>query len=279
MKDTYYKEEYNLYNLLDKELKEKGKNWATKEKMDYIYIRLCQIFNYDERWSYTSSEELRQIIFSKKTDIFKVDTSKVVCSTFSEIFKDLLLYLLSDDEYFDFAQANYIKETNHVYVTATLKDGTYVEYDPILKCNDFLNAAKGLPIQGININNGLATWQNELKQEEIYQNIGYKSDYLEYLKLLKKEVFQKKINGKDLFEYLIETTNTNNLGMYEVNNLLNYISKCIYNKNLNEFGIFLNSEDIDNIIRFYYLDGFVSKYKEEEKNGKVTIEKIKQYRF
>ena len=274
MKDAYYIEEYNLYNILNKELIEKGINWTTKEKIDYIYIRLCQIFNYDERWSYTSSEELRQTIFSKKTDIFKVDTSKVVCSTFSEMFKDFLLYLLSDDENFDFAQANYVKDTNHVYVTATLKDGTYVEYDPILNGNDFLNATKGLPIHGINIDNGLPIWENELEQEKIYHNIGYKTDYLKYLNLLKEEVKQKDIKAKELFNYLVKTTNTNNIGMYELNNLFNYISKYIYNKNLNELGIFLNSEELNNIIRFYYLEGFKSKYKVEEKDGKIKIRKL-----
>ena len=276
MKDAYYIEEYNLYNILNKELIEKGINWTTKEKMDYIYIRLCQIFNYDERWSYTSSEELRQAIFSKKTDIYKVNTSKVVCSTFSEIFKDLLLYLLSNDENFDFAQANYVKDTNHVYVTATLKDGTYVEYDPILNGNDFLNATKGLPIHGINIDNKLPIWENELEQEKIYHNIGYKTDYLKYLNLLKEEVKQKDIKAKELFNYLVKTTNTNNIGMYELNNLFNYISKYIYNKNLNELGIFLNSEELNNKMSFYYLEGFESKYKEEEKNGKVILKELKK---
>ena len=119
-------------------------------------------------------------------------------------------------------------------------------------------------------------WENELEQEKIYHNIGYKTDYLKYLNLLKEEVKQKDIKAKELFNYLVKTTNTNNIGMYELNNLFNYISKYIYNKNLNELGIFLTSEELNNKMSFYYLEGFESKYKEEEKNGKVTIKKIKR---
>ena len=48
MVDRYRIESYNLYDILRQELNTFGTNWTAKEKADYIYIRMCQKFNFDD---------------------------------------------------------------------------------------------------------------------------------------------------------------------------------------------------------------------------------------
>lgn len=276
MKDLYYIDEFDLYSLLFKELKEKSANWSSKEKCDFIYIRLCQIFNYDERWSYTSSGNLRGKIYDKIVYEKAVDTRKLVCSSFSFLFSNLINLLLEEDNVIAFAEGN--ANECHVYTEVSFLDGTIVKYDPIsfkIKSNDFMNAKKGLPIKGIHILNENADWENEIIQEKNFYNIGYKTNYLDYLKLLKEEVLKNNINGEKFLDYLVETTNFDSMGMYEVNNFFNYNTKAVFGKNLNDLGVFLNSEQINYVIDFCYMVGDKIKYREIEKNGRVLFKKFK----
>ena len=245
MTDRYHIKKYNLLEMLDDEIN-KHSSWSSKEKADYIYIRMCQLFNYDERWRYTESEKLRGKIFDKMIDVTNVNTSKTVCSGFSNAFADIINMLLSGCKDFDTILT--YGEESHMYTSAWFND-IVCTYDPILFTNDFLNAKKNLPILGIKINN-LDIWEEELVQEDSFKRIGY-------------------------FDYLINNLDFNNLGIYEANNLLNMQAKAQYQKNFNSLGIDLNYQETnDNGIVFTYSYNNKDRYEVSEDSSKIKVLKL-----
>ena len=114
MVDKYRIESYNLYDILRQELNTFGTNWTAKEKADYIYIRMCQKFNFDERWRYSNNKLLHDAIFDRELDITNIDLSKTVCNGFSRAFCDMLNILLVDCNDFDMALTH--GKLGHVFI-------------------------------------------------------------------------------------------------------------------------------------------------------------------
>lgn len=271
MADRYHIKKYNLLEMLDDEIN-KYSSWSSKEKADYIYIRMCQLFNYDERWRYTSSKKLRDKIFDKMIDVTKVNTSKTVCSGFSNAFADIINILLSG--YKDFDTILTYGEESHMYTSAWFND-IICTYDPIFfTTNDFLNAKKNLPILGIKINN-LDDWEEELVQEESFEIIGYSTTGIEKLKNIRKKAYINSDSYESFFDYLINNLDFSDLGIYEVNNLLNMQAKAQYQKNFNRLGIEFNHQETnDNEIIFTYSYDNKDRYEVREDSGKVKVLKL-----
>jgi len=268
--DRYHIKKYNLLEMLDDEIN-KHSSWSSKEKADYIYIRMCQLFNYDERWRYTESEKLRGKIFDKMIDVTNVNTSKTVCSGFSNAFADIINILLSGCKDFDTILT--YGEESHMYTSAWFND-IVCTYDPILFTNDFLNAKKSLPILGIKINN-LDIWEEELVQEDSFKRIGYSKSGVEKLKNIRKKANINSDSYESFFDYLINNLDFNNLGIYEANNLLNMQAKAQYQKNFNSLGIDLNYQETnDNGIVFTYSYNNKDRYEVSEDSGKIKVLKL-----
>ena len=269
--DRYYIDEYNLLEILDDEINKYGSNWTSKEKADYIYIRMCQLFNYDERWRYTKNIELRNKIFDKYLDITKVDTKKLVCSSFTNAFADVVNTLLVGNKDFDCVLT--YGEESHMYSGAFLS-GTICTYDPIFFTDDFLNSKKNLPIKGIKINN-MDDWKEEIVQAKSFRKIGYSNNGLKKLKNIRENALNNSSNNEEFFDYLIKNLDFSDLGIYESNNLLNMQAKIQYNKNFNNLGInFDHFETSDNEIIYTYSYNNKDRYEMHEDKGKVKVLKL-----
>lgn len=84
----------NVLELLDKELREKGKNWTIEEKVRYVYIRSCEIFTYDPRYrlySHLRQKEKLAELSQKKLDLERVDDFRVICFSYSDYVLSRLL--------------------------------------------------------------------------------------------------------------------------------------------------------------------------------------------
>ena len=274
MGDIYRVDSFNLYQILKDEIDEKGSNWTSKEITDYIYIRLCQIFNYDERWSCTLDDDFRNEIYDKEIDIFNVDTKKVVCSSFSKMFEMLVNVLLMGRDDFDMALTEGDINTGHMNTICYYSDGSSKGYDPILSYNDFLNAKKGLPIEGITYSETLSMWKRELRYEEAMYKIGYKNTYEDFLRRL-KDITDRELEANDLVYFLLSITDIEGLGMAEVNKLLNIECKEMYGRGLKSFGVQLKSEEDNKRIRFHYMIDGISRYEEEETEKGVVFTNFK----
>lgn len=270
MGDIYSVEAFNLYEIISKEIEQKGSNWTSKEVSDYIYIRLCQIFNYDERWYYTEDVDFKNELYDKEIDIFNVTTRKVVCSSFSKMFEELNNLILWGRPDFDMALIQGDPNTGHMGTTVYYTDGTSKTYDPVLSHNDFLNAKKGMPIEGIFYSQTLSMWERELTYEEAMYKIGYRNKYLSFLNKL-KSVASDEVAGFGVLSFLLSVTEIEGLGMVEVNKLLNVECNEMYGKGLKEFGVHLRSKEIDGRIIFNFLIDGESKYTEEETDKGVVF--------
>ena len=273
MEDIYDVRRYNLRGLLKEEIDELRSFWPTKEITDYIYVRFCQLFNYDERWFYAKSEDFRNIIFEKEIDISNVDTSKLICSSFSKALVSALNSLLEGWDNFDKAEVVSDPRILHMSVKVFYKDGTFKIYDPILDWNDFLNAKIGLPIEGISYSDEVSELDRKNRTRCSMESIGYTADYLAVLDELKLSEDSKML-AEDLLDYLIASTDFKGLGMYEINELLNLKCETISGKSLRANGIEYTSVDFWNLISFcFYVNG-KCRYREEELAG-VEFTKIR----
>lgn len=271
--DRYDVSKYNLLELLYDELKEKGKDLTTKEKCDYVYIRMCQLFNFNEIWAYTSNNELSNMIFDKKFDITNIDSRKIVCNGFSHAFCDVLSYL--PDLYEDFDDIELLGNLGHVYSMVNFKNEGPFYYDPIGQTNDFLNVKKKFPIEGI-IYCGSAMDDGEIYQERSYRKIGYRPDGLDELRKVSSKLQGSFSSADDYFKELIGLSDFTGLGMYEVNNLLNKQTKDALGMNLPEFDIRLDKlEESKGHISFLYEVGDDAVYREDEDDNGVKIYRIR----
>ncbi len=87
----FFRKEVNIVNLLAK-LKEEVKSLKLTDKYEiayYIYIRTGQLFDFDPYWTYGTEEEEEQVV-AKRIDIEQVTDFKIVCSSWSYMYVDLL---------------------------------------------------------------------------------------------------------------------------------------------------------------------------------------------
>lgn len=88
----------DVLQLLDNELKTKS-NWSLEEKARYLYIRSCQLFSYDERYTYMIFKNmydlkgLKDEIVLKEIDLRNVTKTDflVVCTRYSRYVLPVLL--------------------------------------------------------------------------------------------------------------------------------------------------------------------------------------------
>ena len=276
MDKLYTRDKYNLYELIKTELDTKAINWTAKEKIDYIYIRMCQIFNYDERWNYSTDSKLKDDIYDYNINIFNVDITKLVCSTFSKAFSDLVNIFLMDSKNFDMALTEGNINDGHMYTMILYRDGSSSIYDPINTYNDFLNAKVGNKLQGIKMYKNLEDWENDLIQESIYRKIDYIIDFSNKIKTIGSNGIFSDLYGKSLLDKMINTIDISDLGIHEVNNLFNLYSNLLFQRNLRRMGVFLRYDSSENGSRFFYNADGEDKYLEEEIAGQVVFTKIKK---
>lgn len=74
----------DVIGTIDSELK--TKNYNEFQKLRYIYIRGCQLFYFDSRWTFAKKfddTELLKAIADRKIDLTNVDNFDVVCRSFA----------------------------------------------------------------------------------------------------------------------------------------------------------------------------------------------------
>ena len=80
----------NLYEILRTELDEKTYNWKILDKLNYVYLRSLQILSHDSRWDYTNNQLLRNELFDKEVNIFNLDDTRVICSSWARLYTELV---------------------------------------------------------------------------------------------------------------------------------------------------------------------------------------------
>ena len=260
----------NLYEILRNELDEKSSNWKILDKLNYVYLRTLQILSHDSRWDYSNNQLLRNELFDKEVNIFNLDDTRVICSSWARLYSDLVSCLLSEKEGFDVAFTEGTSEP-HMYSRVFLMDGSTIDYDPLTKTNDFVRAKTNLPLKGIKINNEKGKWSNEIDIEESFKKIGYKIDNINFLKNLKHILLQDNKSSKEILDALLKDIDYKDLDLIELNTFLNMQYKRYTGTPLDVLGIkFKPNEDNKVIIKINNED----IYQEEEVNQKVNIRKI-----
>lgn len=226
--DTMNLYEMNLYEILRTELEKKGKDWSLIEKALYIYFRTCQCFNYDETYyggnRYTAD---------RKFDMTKINDYKLVCTTWSYLYKDLVEALLSTDE--NYKKTAVLFEDVHSYINVITKNGETLLLDPVSPGGDFLAASRGFDFE-FGLGKGIIYFEdnniNDEKTKEMLDKVigGYTCNYLDYLKVLEVELKQKYHTNNlntltneelnEVFVYLLTTANFKDLGIIEANELI-----------------------------------------------------------
>ena len=79
----------NLLKLLEDEINTFGKTWDTFTKARYLYLRTCQLFEYDFRYVY-GDKETKHEIYYRQFDIENMTNSWIICSQWAPIYKRLL---------------------------------------------------------------------------------------------------------------------------------------------------------------------------------------------
>lgn len=123
-----------------------------EEKIMYIYFRMCQIFQYNEEFSY--NDEVKDIIFNNefhKEHLERINPGdKIICYDFSRILAKIV------NKYVDDAEAVIIKSINNgahfnigifTRTTSAIYDG--ININTGTHSNDLTNAKMGLEIEGI----------------------------------------------------------------------------------------------------------------------------------
>ena len=260
----------NLYEILRTELDEKAYNWKILDKLNYVYLRSLQILSYDSRWEYTNNQLLRNELFDKEVNIFNLDDTRVICSSWARLYTDLVSCLFSEKEGFDVTFTEGTRDP-HMYSRVFLMDGSTIDYDPLTKTNDFVRAKTNLPLKGIRINNNQSKWSNEIDIEESFKKIGYEIDDVGFLKNLKHVLLQKNVSSKEVLDALLKDIDYEKLDLIELNTFLNMQYKKYTGTPLDVLGIkFKPNEESIVIIKINDED----IYQEEEVNQKVNIRKI-----
>lgn len=275
----------NLLNDMYKKLEKDFQNKSTISKIYFIYVRLCELFQYDSRWYWAIGEEkLKEEIFNKEIDITNITSNKVVCSSFSKMFCELADLLLSNDENYDMSLLQ--GELAHCFVITYLKDNTVIKIDPLGRTNDFLNIKKGLPIQGIKIDSLYE--DTTYLEERALRDIGYRNDalYLQFLEKTRKEMREQDSYKLDpsltLFEWFRTMTNFKSMGLNEANGLfLLTVSKIAQTsaQNLKFKRLALYEPSIDDVKLIYKVPSTIeedSNYCMRLNQGNIEIKKIEE---
>ncbi len=185
----------NIYEIIKNELDEKPTNWKILDKLNYVYLRTLQLLSNDSRWDYSNNKQLKNKLFDKEVNIFNLDDKRVICSSWSKIYTDLVTCLFTDGDGFDIAFTEGTSDP-HMYSRVFLTNGSTIDYDPLTRTNDFVRAKTNLPLKGIKINNKQSKWSNELDIEESFRKIGYEIDDINLLKNIKQVLLKENVTAK-----------------------------------------------------------------------------------
>ena len=260
----------NIYEIIKKELDEKSKDWNIYDKLNYIYIRTLQLLTHDSRWNYSTNQELKNNLFDKDVNVFNLDDKRVICSSWSKIYADLVSFILTEDDKFDVAFTEGTREP-HMYTRVFLSDGTTLDYDPLRESDDFVRAKRNLPLKGIKIYNNKTSWENEINIEFSLEKIGYKINKIYYLKELKKLLLRGEFTPEELMDTLLKNINYEDLGLTELNTFLNMQLRKLTGRTLNSYGITFDNIDENRVI---IKTQDKELYDEKEINNKVNIYKL-----
>lgn len=284
----------NLYEILKKELEKKGKDWSLIEKALYIYFRICQYFNYDETY-YGNN----RYTVSRRFDMTKIDDYKLVCTTWSYLYKDLADALLKEEK--DYKATSVLKEDEHQYINVITNNKETLLLDPVSPGGDFLAASRGFEL-GVGLNKGIMYFENNNRNDKRAKEmldkviVTYSCNYLDYLKLLKEELINKyntnnlsSLNGQELneiFVHILTTSNFKDLGIIEANELIYKSLLYLFDCNLSSKGFSKDRHDGGTLTNSFY-DLTVPKNDTEyevyrlTRNGSRNIkyQKIEDYRL
>lgn len=218
----------NLYEILRTELEKKGKDWSLLERALYIYFRTCQCFNYDETY-YGGN----MYTIGRRFDMTKIDDYKLVCSTWSYLYKDLADALLGGDEAYE--RTVILTYDGHNYINILTNNNETLLLDPVSTSDDFLVASRGFDF-GVGPGKGIMYFEDGIINDEKAKMMlgkvidGYSCNYLDYLKLVKEELKQKYHTDElstlgseelnEIFVYILATSNFRDLGIMEANMLI-----------------------------------------------------------
>ncbi len=278
-----------LRGELDKLASEKELN--TFDKIVYIYYRLCQIFNYDERWyTFDDDEKFIQELYDKEVNPHQVDDTTLLCSSFSTVCEDVYNELLDLED--NFLNATVEELYSHCSVLLTLFD-CYLVVDPILEAQDFLNAKKGFDLKGLTIDCNSYIDESDFEEKlqlalcktGYYNHIGY----LDYLNMVREELkkiakanhdeFPNKEMGINYMDYFANAVKVGNLGIFEIDQLLNVEYLTLFGASPSWFGIkrsVINDDEKKESSYLYTIYDSDKKYLVHRVDGKAIIETIDQ---
>lgn len=273
----------NLVKILYDGLEKDYQDASIIEKMFYIVKTMCEYFQFDSRWWWSNDDdELEQKIFNYELNVYDVKSRKVVCSSFSKAYCEVANILLFNDE--NYVLSKIQEGEMHMYSQTYLKDGTVILVDPLRFTNDFLNLKKELPFRAFEIvSTNNSYYQKE--EQKLKLKYTYNSLYLQYLKLVRKEICLgqnlsvKKKN--EIFKFIINHTNFNNLGLKEASDLVLYSLTQITSETSGQLGFkrhILYNLDNSEIKVVYQVpknkkkDEFYCMY---EKDDKIIIDYLK----
>ena len=260
----------NIYEIIKKELDEKSTNWKILDKLNYVYLRTLQLLSHDSRWDYSNNQQLKNKLFDKEVNIFNLDDKRVICSSWSKIYTDLVTCLFTDGDGFDIAFTEGTSDP-HMYSRVFLTNGSTIDYDPLTRTNDFVRAKTNLPLKGIKINNKQSKWSNELDIEESFRKIGYEIDDINLLKNIKQVLLKENVTAKELLDALLKDIDYSKLDLVELNTFLNMQLRKASGHSLNTYGIYFEKIDENRVI---IKSNNEELYDEQEINNKVNIHKI-----
>lgn len=170
-------------------------------------------------------------------DITRIDDRRVVCTTWSYVFKDLVDNLLGTDK--NYKMSSIIKDNeNHHYIKFITKDNKELELDPTKECKEFFFANRGFDFELGYLKGTMYSEQGKSQKDNnktlkmMLDNINddYNCTYIDYLKLVKEELIQKYQTNNfnnlnytqlnEIFTYVLTTTSFNGIGLIEAKSLI-----------------------------------------------------------
>ncbi len=194
-------------------------NWSIKEKVRYIYRKMCEEIKYDDRFSYSKNPKLLEKIYYKEVSIDEDIDCEVVCRTANILFSQLMSRLnIKHKLIYKDAKINRVIDVDDV--ACIFYDEFYNEYYTNI-VGDIENCKFGLKTFFFGIDeNQYKEAQNvsTISKEELYQmdiKTGLiKQDYNDIVfELLKKEVK----NTRNFIDFLKEQNiNVDNLSTPQI---------------------------------------------------------------
>ena len=170
----------DVLNMLSKEINDRHLN--EDEAIRFIYLKLCELFSFDERWYYTNlfnDQKTHREILNRQYDLGNVTDFKTICHTFTPLILERILEELLDRE------VEIIESSSHTYAISEFNGEEY-----ILDATNFYDLTRvkmGIKTRGFK---PLMYSQTDDKHlEEIDESLGYH--------LLDNELYKKKIAMDD----------------------------------------------------------------------------------